>query len=37
MADLGRFYDTFKWQNESWIENRAKGNRFFLQFAFVLK
>lgn len=28
---------TFKWQHESWIENRAKGNRFFLQFAFVLK
>ena len=28
---------TFKWQNESWVENRAKGNRYFLQFAFVLK
>jgi hypothetical protein len=28
---------TFKWQNESWVENRAKGNRYLLQFAFVLK
>jgi hypothetical protein len=27
----------FKWQNESWIENRAQGDRFFLQFAFTLK
>jgi hypothetical protein len=28
---------TFKWQNEAWVENRAKGNRYFLQFAFLLK
>jgi len=28
---------TFKWQNESWVENRAQGNRFLLQFAFMLK
>ena len=28
---------TFKWQIESDVENRAKGNRFFLQFALQLK
>jgi hypothetical protein len=28
---------TFKWQNESSVENRAKGNRFFLQFAFQIR
>ena len=28
---------TFKWHNESSVENRAKGNRFFLQFAFQLR
>jgi hypothetical protein len=28
---------TFKWQNELWVENRAKGNRYFIQFAFALK
>ena len=28
---------TFKWQNESWVENRAKGNRYFVQFAFALR
>jgi len=27
---------TFKWQNELAVENRAKGNRFFLQFALRL-
>ena len=27
---------TFKWQIESLVENRAKGNRFFLQFALKL-
>ena len=27
---------TFKWQIESAIENRAQGNRFFLQFALRL-
>src|SRR4030095_262546 len=25
---------TFKWQIESWVENRAEGNRYFLQFAY---
>jgi hypothetical protein len=33
----GYFGITFKWQHESWVENRAQGNRFFLQLAFVLK
>jgi hypothetical protein len=28
---------TFKWQRESAIENRAKGNRYFVQFAYRLK
>ena len=27
---------TFKWQHESWVENRAQGNRYFLQLAFRL-
>jgi hypothetical protein len=28
---------TFKWQTETWVENRAKGNRYLLQFMYRLK